>query len=223
MTTKTKSKAVAKSANKRKSGGGAPILAIVFAVIAVALIAAIVLSSEKPIGSEGEYGEPTITGTALPSFQNVPAMGADPAIGLEAPEIVGQDFDGSTVTVSADGTPKVVLFIAHWCVHCRAEVPRIQSWINSGGGVAGVDIISVTTAANSGQANWPPSAWLESEGWTQPNIRDDQANSALDAYGGGSFPYFVFLNGDGTVALRLAGETDVSTLETVMTSLQGAN
>jgi thiol-disulfide isomerase/thioredoxin len=222
MTTRTKNKAVTKSAKQRKSGGNTPILLIVFGVIAVALVAAIVLSSEKPIGSEGEYGEPTINGSALPSFANVGNIGADPAVGMTAPEVVGQDFDGGTVSITADGTPKAVLFIAHWCVHCRAEVPRVQSWIDSGGGVDGVDIISVTTAANSGQPNWPPSAWLEAEGWTQPNLRDDQANSVLDAYGGGSFPFWVFLNGDGTVAARLAGETDVSTLERVMTNLQAA-
>jgi hypothetical protein len=83
-----------------------------------------------------------------------------------------------------------------------------------------VNIISVTTAANSGQPNWPPSQWLKNEGWTQPNIRDDKNNSVFNAYGGGSFPFWVFLNGDGTVAARLAGETEVTTLQTVMESLQ---
>jgi len=223
MTTRTKTKTATKPANRKKPSAGSPILLIVFGVIAVALIAAIVLSSDKPIGSEGEYGEPTITGTALPSYANVPAMGTDPAVGLVAPEVTGQDFDGSTVTIKPDGMPKAVLFIAHWCIHCRAEVPRVQSWIDSGGGVDGVDIISVTTSANSGQANWPPSAWLEAEGWTQPNIRDNQANSVMNAYGGGTFPYWVFLNGDNTVAGRLAGETEIATLQGVMTNLLAAN
>ncbi len=138
---------------------------------------------------------------------------------MMAPEVTGQDFDNNTVSIKPDGTPKVIMFIAHWCPHCQAEVPRVQAWLNSGGGVEGVDILSVTTSANSGADNWPPSAWLEREGWTSPNIRDDQANAVLNAFGGSSFPFWVFLNGDGTVALRLAGEIGVDNLKLVMDNL----
>ena len=57
------------------------------------------------------------------------------------------------------------------------------------------------------------------EGWTAPVIRDDQASTVMTSYGGSSVPYWVFLNGDGTVAFRLGGETDVSTLQLVMETL----
>jgi thiol-disulfide isomerase/thioredoxin len=221
MTTKTKNKTATRSqANKKSGGNGGRILLIVFGLIAVALIAAIVLSSNEPIGSAGEYGDPVISGDSLPAFDATSTLSADPAVGMVAPEVTGQDFSDNTVAINPNGTPTAVLFIAHWCPHCRAEVPRVQAWINSGGGVPGVNIISVTTAANSGQPNWPPSQWLKNEGWTQPNIRDDKNNSVFNAYGGGSFPFWVFLNGDGTVAARLAGETEVTTLQTVMESLQ---
>ena len=146
-------------------------------------------------------------------------MPNDPAIGLVAPEITGQDFDDGTVAVAHDGTPKAIVFLAHWCQHCQAEVPRVQAWLDAGGGVEGVEIVSVTTSANSGQPNWPPSEWLERENWTSPNIRDDADSSALQAYGGSSFPYWVFLNGDGTVAHRQAGQTDIATLQAIMTTL----
>jgi len=223
MTTKARSKASAGSGGQKKSGGGAnPILLIVFGVIAVALVAAIVLSSDNPVGSEGEYGEPTITGAHLPPFGDSPTLAQDPAVGTMAPEVTGQDFDGNTVSIAADGTPKVVLFIAHWCPHCQAEVPRVQQWLNAGGGVDGVEIVSVTTSASSGADNWPPSEWLAREGWTSPNIRDDQASSVLEAYGGSSFPFWVFVNGDGTVAVRLAGEIEISTLEAGMNNLAAA-
>jgi hypothetical protein len=99
-------------------------------------------------------------------------------------------------------------------------MPRVQQWLDSGGGVDGVEIISVTSAASSGQGNWPPSAWMEREGWTSPNIRDDQESSVFRAYGGSPFPYWVFLNGDGTVALRIAGQTSIETLQLAMESLQ---
>jgi len=223
MTTRTKKPAAKPGTKKDSQGRRIPVLPIVFAAIAGLLITAILLSSEEPIGSGGEYGEVTINGSSLPPMAGgVSIVDADPAIGMPAPEVVGQDFDDSTVSITADGTPKAVVFLAHWCSHCRAEVPRVQEWLDAGGGVEGVEIMSVTTSATSGQPNWPPSAWLAAEGWTSPNIRDDQASSALSAYGGSSFPYWVFLNGDGTVAARVAGETDVETLELVMGSLQGS-
>jgi thiol-disulfide isomerase/thioredoxin len=223
MMTKAKSRAAAGSGGQNKSGGGTnPILLIVFGVIAVALVAAIVLSSDEPVGSAGEYGEPTVTGAHLEPFGDAPTLAQDPAVGMMAPEVTGQDFDGTTVSIAADGTPRVVLFLAHWCTHCQAEVPRVQEWLDAGGGVDGVEIVSVTTSANSGADNWPPSEWLDREGWTSPNIRDDQASSVLEAYGGSSFPFWVFVNGDGTVAVRLAGEIDISTLEAGMNNLAAA-
>ncbi len=187
------------------------------------LVAAIVFSGEEPIGSGGEYGEPAVSGEALPAMAPGAAIvDADPANGLVAPELTGQDFDDGTVEINHDGTPKAIVFLAHWCQHCQAEVPRVQEWLDATGGVEGVDVYSVTTSASSGQPNWPPSSWLDREGWTSPNLRDDQNSSALRAYGGSSFPYWVFLNGDGTVALRVAGQTEIDTLQTIMESLQTA-
>ena len=221
MTTKTKGKKAGNKApnTKGQSSNSKPILLIAFGVIAIALITAIVFSSEDPIGSAGEFGEPEVTGPALAAFGNEPTIANDPAVGTPAPTVTGQDFDGNTVSISNDGSPKAVLFVAHWCPHCQNEVPRVQSWLNSGGGVDGVDIFTVSTFASSGQANWPPSAWLSNEGWTAPVIRDDQASTVMTSYGGSSVPYWVFLNGDGTVAFRLGGETDVSTLQLVMETL----
>jgi hypothetical protein len=221
MTTKTKKQSTARGKRtpepaKRK----VPVLGLVFGGVALALVAAIVFSSDETIGGAGEYGEPAVTGEALPLMDlNVAVMPNDPALGSIAPEVTGQDFDDSTVTIEHDGTPKAIVFLAHWCQHCQAEVPRVQAWLDGGGGVEGVEIVSVTTSANSGQPNWPPSAWLDRENWTSPNIRDDSESSALVAYGGRSFPYWVFVNGDGTVAHRQAGQTDIATLQAVMASL----
>ena len=43
----------------------------------------------------------------------------DPAIGEIAPDVTGTSFDGSPVTITADGTPRAIMFVAHWCPHCR--------------------------------------------------------------------------------------------------------
>jgi thiol-disulfide isomerase/thioredoxin len=57
----------------------------------------------------------------------------DTACGMTAPILVGQDFDGETVRIDAasDG-PTMVVFLAHWCPHCNAEVPRINQLRDEG-------------------------------------------------------------------------------------------
>jgi len=224
MATKTRKTATKTAAKKKQQQKPqkrrVPLVLIAFVAIAAALIAAMALSGDEPIGSGGEYGDPTINGAELPAMApGVSIIESDPANGSVAPTVTGEDFDGSTVSIEHDGTPKAIVFLAHWCDHCRAEVPKVQSWLDSGGGVAGVEMISVTTYASSGRPNWPPSSWFESEGWTTSNIRDDQDSSIMNAYGGNSVPYWVFLNGDGTVALRIAGSIDIPTLELAMQSL----
>ncbi len=73
---------------------------------------------------------------------------------------------------------------------------------------------------NSAQGNYPPSAWLKREGWTAPVIRDDKDSSVLRAYGSGGFPYWVFVNADGSVALRTSGELQIAQLETILNGLE---
>jgi hypothetical protein len=95
----------------------------------------------------------------------------------------------------------------------------VQAWLDSTGGVPGVEMVSVTTSASSGQPNWPPSEWLEREGWTTPNIRDDSDSTAFISYGGRSFPYWVFIDGNGTVVHRQAGRVEIAQLQAIMESL----
>lgn len=188
-----------------------PWLPIIFGVVAIALIGAIVFSGDEAIGSE--FGEVTVTGEALPLFASAET---DTAIGLVAPEVVGENFSGDTVTIEHDGTPKAVVFLAHWCPHCQSEVPRVQEWLDAGGGVPGVEVVSVATSMNSAQPNYPSSEWLEREDWTVPVIADDSDDTVHFSYGSGGFPYWVFLNGDGSVARRSSGELDIATLEAFM-------
>jgi thiol-disulfide isomerase/thioredoxin len=195
-----------------------PVLPVVFGVVALALVAAIVFSPETEIGAE--FGEVTVSGEELPVYISGQE---DPAIGMTAPDIGGVGFDGTPVSIdNGDGTPKAIVFLAHWCPHCQAEVPRVQAWLDGGGGVEGVEIMSVSTSMNSGQENYPPSEWLEREGWTPPVIRDDTATSALTAYGSGGFPYWVFVDGEGNVVRRSGGELDVAVLEGYMQEIAPA-
>ena len=192
------------------------IIGAVGGLVVLLLILAVFLGDEE-VGAE--YGEPDVSGTALTAFPSSESIDFT-AAGQVAPDVVGKNYDGSVVTITNDGTAKAIVFLAHWCPHCQAEVPRVQQWLNDGGGVEGVDIYSVSSAINSGRPNYPGSTWLENENWTVPVVVDDQQNTVLSAYGSGGFPYWVFLNADGTVAVRTAGELSIAQLEEIMNTLE---
>jgi thiol-disulfide isomerase/thioredoxin len=158
-----------------------------------------------------------LSGEALPLFSGDPA--SDSAIGLPMPSMTGADFEGKPVSIVPGGRPMVVLFLAHWCPHCQREVPKVQTYQDQVGFPAGVDFYSVATSNSSSQPNWPPSAWLAREGWTFPVLVDDQESRAFQAAGRGAFPYFVFVDSAGNVALRLSGEQDPLMLASIMEQL----
>lgn len=166
-------------------------------------------------GSGAAVEAPVITGAPLAEFQG---PDGDPAVGRPAPEISGADFDGSPVSINADGRPKVVVFLAHWCPHCQEEVPRIQAWVNAGGVPDGVDLLSVPTAIDSAAPNYPPDAWLTREGWTAPVIVDP-TNTIATAYGLSAFPFWVIIGPDGTVQGRFVGSATFDDLETQLRAL----
>ncbi|MCH7667737.1 MAG: TlpA family protein disulfide reductase [Acidobacteria bacterium] len=195
-----------------------PVAGIVFGAIAVVLVGVVTFAGDTS-GASSETGEPTVEGTLAPLQQGMTAA-TDPMVGAIAPTIVGADFDGTTVTIEA-GAPTAVIFLAHWCQFCQAEVPAVQGWLDATGGVDGVDIISVVTSVNPSQGNYPPSKWLERERWTPPVLLDDTANNAYRAYGGTAFPYWVFIDGDGRIIERRAGGISIPELEAILQTLKG--
>jgi cytochrome c biogenesis protein CcmG/thiol:disulfide interchange protein DsbE len=200
------------SAGKSRS---IPIVGIVFGVIAVLAVIAVVFAGNTEPGSE--YGEPQIQGQL--SLMPPDAAVDTSATGETAPIVIGADFDGNEIRIENDGRAKAVVLLAHWCPHCQNEVPEVQAWLDSGGGVEGVDMYSVSTSMNSSRDNYPASEWLDREGWTVPVVVDDQQDSVHTAYGAGGFPFWVFVNSDGTVAARAAGRIGIDQLEQFMNGL----
>jgi cytochrome c biogenesis protein CcmG, thiol:disulfide interchange protein DsbE len=174
---------------------GKKIMWIVVGVVAVAAVAA-ALSAES--GSVEAYGEVAIAGEALPRFEAGPA---DPAVGMQAPSITGE-----AESVTPGGTPKIVLFLAHWCPHCQREVPRLTSWVDSNGMPDGLELIGVATSSTPTAGNFPPSIWLERERFPFPVIYDDEEGTAAVAYGLSAFPFWVVIDSDGNVVQRFTGE-----------------
>jgi thiol-disulfide isomerase/thioredoxin len=189
------------------------------AVVVVAVVLALLLTN---VAGGGTSGEPArnpvqVSGQPLPAL---PASGADPAVGQALPTISGMTFDGSPMSIGPSDGPAVILVLAHWCPHCQAEVPRVQQWIESGGVPEGVKLMTLTTSISSTRPNYPPSAWLQREHWTPPVLVDDANSTGLTALGLNSFPGFVFVKADGTVAGRLTGELPVDQLATLANQLK---
>ena len=87
------------------------------------------------------------------------------------PTLTGEGFDGEPVTIEpGGGTPMVVVFAAHWCPHCQAEIPIIQDWIDEGNLPEDVQVNLVSTGVQADQNNYPPSEWLAQEGLTNDEI-----------------------------------------------------
>jgi thiol-disulfide isomerase/thioredoxin len=179
-----------------------PLVPIIGGLAAVVLIVTVFLTLGDTSEAAEEYGSPSVTGESLPLFQD----GADdPAVGTPAPEVTGADFEGNQVRIAADGTDKMVVFVAHWCPYCQDEVPAVQAWLDENDLPEGVELYTVTTAISSARENYPPSAWLEREGWTPPVVVDDEDQSVAEAFGLNAFPFWVFIDDAGNVAGRLSG------------------
>lgn len=191
------------------------ILYIVGGVLGLALIIAIAVSAVSGGSTDDStaYGEVTVEGELLPRFAGDPQ--GDPAQQMEAPTVTGEGFDESTVTIGPDGRSKVILFLAHWCPHCQAEVPRVVDWLEAGNKPENVDFYGISTLADRLQTPWPPSDWLAGEGWDIPTIQDDRSNSASTAFGMAGTPFWVVLDGDNQVLLRVSGEITAGGMDTV--------
>lgn len=174
---------------------GKKIAWIVAGVVAVAAIAAGLSGEAENVQA---YGEVAIAGEALPRLEPGPT---DPAEGMPAPTITGE-----TVSVIPGSTPTIVLFLAHWCPHCQAEVPRLTDWVEANGMPTDIDVVAVATSSTPSQGNYPPSVWLERESFPFPVIYDDEENTAAVAYGLSAFPFWVVLDSDGRVVQRFTGE-----------------
>jgi thiol-disulfide isomerase/thioredoxin len=151
----------------------------------------------------------------------MPEGGTDPAVGQAAPAVTGSTFDGGSVSIGDDGRAKLVMFLAHWCPHCRAEVPVITDWLESAGMPEDVDLYAVSTGVSSDAPNYPPSQWLEDENWPVTTIADDADSSVATAFGLRSYPYFVAIDANGDVVARASGELTVEQLETMLDDARG--
>jgi thiol-disulfide isomerase/thioredoxin len=206
--------------------------AVVIGVVVVVGIAAVIAvaaggggstsgsgSTQSGNASTHETGPVAVAGATLPRYGG-PTN--DDAIGHTVPTLTGEGFDGSKVTIgptSPTGTPQVVMFVAHWCPHCQAEVPRVVDLAKQGA-FDGLSVSTVATGTNPDYPNYPPSTWLQREDWPFPVMADSDQSTAAQAYGLPSYPFFVFVGADGKVAGRATGEIAPADLTKILDALR---
>jgi cytochrome c biogenesis protein CcmG, thiol:disulfide interchange protein DsbE len=202
----------------RKGSGGKqpprsfPVMWIVIGVIVVLGVVAIAVAAssgnDSATSAKGvkQFGTPTITGKALPQFDQTVD---DPAVGLQAPVVHGQNFRGQPQSIEPNGKARFIIFLAHWCPHCNREAPKLADDIRTRGVPDNVDLTIVPTGSNSTAPNWPPSQWVKDIGLgTVQTVVDDQQQRIAAAYGLTSYPFMVMLDAQGKVVARRAGEQE---------------
>jgi cytochrome c biogenesis protein CcmG, thiol:disulfide interchange protein DsbE len=199
------------------------VIAAIAAAVLVALVVALAAGGGNgdDAATDGGNADPATTGTVTVSGNPLPQFSDtadDPAVGMTLPTLEGNDQSGAPMTIGADGRPTMIMFVAHWCPHCQREVPVVQQWVDDGRLPEGVDLVSVSTAIDPSRPNYPPDAWLADEGWTAP-VLVDADNSAAQAAGLSAYPFFVAIDGNGTVVLRTTGELTTDQLDAIASTL----
>ena len=189
--------------------------------VALGLVAIVVTGRDdaKPDAAPDApaFGDVTVTGDPLPTFEN---EGDDPAVGERAPLLTGTGIDNEPVKIAPQEGGYVLVAMAHWCPHCRKEIPLIVAAQGEGELPSEVQVFGLATATSESQPNFPPAEWLADENWTYPTMVDDEAGTAAEAIGLEGYPFFLFVNGDGTVADRASGELEMGDLAERMRKLE---
>jgi thiol-disulfide isomerase/thioredoxin len=215
-----KAKAPARAVQKAKGQTRRPSLAlwVLVGIVGLGIVAVVVAALSQNDAVAGQEKPVTVEGTPLAELPNA---GEDPAVGATAPTLIGSTFADEPITVGGPADePTLVVFVAHWCPHCQAEVPRLVEWRADGTIPDDIRLVAVATSTEAPQPNYPPQEWLEREDWPGDVLVDSEDDTAAGAYGVNGFPFFVALHADGTVAERGSGELDQAGIDALVASLE---
>ncbi|MDP8932069.1 MAG: TlpA family protein disulfide reductase [Actinomycetota bacterium] len=208
-----------RTARSRQEFRTVPWFRIAIGVMVVLGGVAIALSAAEQDADDGAATAPvTVDGEPLPEFAGDP--GSDRGIGQPAPAVTGLSIDGQPLSIRPQGDgPTAVVFLAHWCPHCQAEVTEVQGWLEDEQLPTGVNLRAVSTLVEPSRPNFPPAAWLEREGWSVPTLVDDGNSSVAEAYGLSGTPFWVFADDEGRAVLRTSGRLPLDQLQAILQRL----
>jgi thiol-disulfide isomerase/thioredoxin len=187
------------------------------AVVVVAAVIAFVVTRSGTANAGPQTYPVQVIGTPLPQLPNPPAQ--DPAVGMKVPTLKGQNLlTAAPMTIAPDGKNQMVVFLAHWCPHCQADMPILVQWLNSGSKPANLEVAAVATGTKSSFPNYPPSDWFKRSGWPAPVMADSSNYDAATAYGLPSYPFVTIFGPDGTVKARISQQFTLEQLEQFVSS-----
>lgn len=146
----------------------------------------------------------------------------DIEIGAPAPAIAGTTFFSEPFDLGDHlGRVVIVNFWATWCDPCRNEMPLLQARVEGDPEVA---LVGINIRNDS---EYAALRFLETNGLTYPNIRDDGAGGT-DAFGpielaygiGTTRPVTIFISPDGRIAAFKLGELTESELDAYIATAQ---
>lgn len=200
----------------RSAGPSRQTILVAGGILAMVLVLGLILAfgpgdTNDDDGSDGNgtgngataaaFAAVSVEGTALPDFEDADP---DPAVGTQAPRLFGEAPDGTAVSFEGN-EPTLLVFLAHWCPHCQAELPVLVDLAESGA-FDQIRTVAVLTGTNADAPNYPPVPWLDREGWTGDVLLDDESYTAASAYGLANYPFLVVLDAEGNVVARTSGE-----------------
>lgn len=171
-------------------------------------------NADGPSTDEKSFGQVTVTGTKLPELKDGEP---DTSVGMAAPTITMDRPSAEQGVIGGVGRATLVVFLAHWCPHCQAEVPVIVK-AAAERILPDVRLIAVATGTNPQAPNFPPGAWLTRESWPGEILLDDEDFTAAIAYGLANYPYIVAIDAAGNVTARASGELTAAQLAVIAQS-----
>lgn len=155
----------------------------------------------------------TVTISGEQPLPPLPREGADPAIGMFAPDATATSLANGAPIILDGGRARVIGFFAHWCPHCQRELPEVTAWLQENELPPNTEFVAVSTDVRDDQGNYPPSAWFTEVGWPAPVVVDDANRTLLNAYGFSGFPAFIAIDATGTVVAREGGNIGIEGIE----------
>lgn len=128
-------------------------------------------------------------------------------VGDLVPTISGENFDGQRVVID-EGEARILLFAAHWCDHCKAELEMLAEARGAGTLDLNVPLVVISTRHIPG-VRWPPADALDLEGGPD-EVLVDSDSSLAGLFDVQSVPRWFFLDEDGRIVADETGELSLA-------------
>jgi thiol-disulfide isomerase/thioredoxin len=149
----------------------------------------------------------------IASFSTVEAS---PSIGEAAPDVLGTDLEGETVSLANyTGRPVVISFWATWCPYCLKELPILEG-IQRSAGKQNIQVIAINTESREVFRK-------AAKALSQLTLKfsHDTGKKGSDAFGVKGIPHMVIIGRDSKI-IRIYRGYDESSLDGIVADINTA-